>query len=131
MTYARKPIYPTWFVTICVGVLLGASVMLTLPGCDVMGPRPNIDSTADAILEGKANAKAYALLVSDLLTQRIITPAQAREQLEHLRTVQRELERAAAVIESSGDPFAATDRLQRVDAALALVLAFLSTHQEE
>lgn len=100
-----------------------------LPGCGLIGEQPNVDSTADAILEAKASAKAYALLVGDLLEGGVITPDQAAEQLEHLRTVQRELERATDVLELTGDPFAAGDALERTERALDLVLQFLAEYE--
>lgn len=114
------------YALILAACFLGASA---LPGCGLTGPSPSVDSAADAILEAKANAKAYALLVGDLLDRRVISPAQAREQLEHLRTIQAELERAVDVLEQTGDPGAASSRLEAALNGLDLVLAFLAEQQ--
>lgn len=97
-------------------------------GCESIGGSPPISSTADAVLEAKANAKSYALLVRDLLERDVITPTQAREQLEHLRTVERQLATVVDALEVGGDPATASSRLDRVERGLDLVLVFLTNY---
>jgi len=108
-----------------------ATVMLLVVaqhGCDALGGPPHVTDVRSGILEAKAIGKAYTLAVGDLARTGVITPDQARTQLEVLRTAALTLKSTNALLDT--DPGAAQSRLAEVRTTLQAVLTFLTQFEQ-
>jgi len=110
-------------------IFLSLLTGLALQGCATQGYE-NVDTVRKAIFVADAEIRGANLLLRDLVERHVIDTDRANKALQSLRDAHSANQLALDAITLSGDPATAGSHLERVNSALTLALALISTHSD-